>query len=170
MDPELSLRKIFTAPKDKGGRCVFVSALLPGLRHCFVSRPSSMCVQTFAGDGHSFILITGAGTHFLAFSPNNQISSKAFDRGVYCAQLRLVMTFCLSLLRRDPLTMIVLDEMDALLESGQLQATLCTLFEWPKRESSARVEACDVFTSPQSNRNASLEHRSGTLSKRREAT
>ena len=41
--------------------------------------------------------------------------------------------------KSDRLTCIVIDEMDALLESGTLQATLCTLFEWPKLKNSRLI-------------------------------
>lgn len=41
--------------------------------------------------------------------------------------------------KSDRLTLVVIDEMDALLESGAFQATLCALFEWPKLKGSRLV-------------------------------
>ncbi len=48
-------------------------------------------------------------------------------------QLVLTLVYLLHAFRDAPI-LVVIDEMDALLESGPHQQTLCTLFEWPKSE------------------------------------
>jgi hypothetical protein len=49
---------------------------------------------------------------------------------------------------RDAPILVVIDEMDALLEAGPHQQTLCTLFEWPKREPRFYLVLCILFEWP----------------------